>query len=151
MTVRESFELIPALPGSVAEFRLRAERAQQERAALRESELEAQTSPVKDARERIEIWERLHALRLPGASNHLLLAVIARQTQLTLAQVQEEQVRRAAVFRQVARDRAQATRSQAASAAATHAGVADENGADRDAQPAHSLDHPPLAAAKPPL
>ncbi|WP_129780401.1 hypothetical protein [Peristeroidobacter soli] len=94
---RESFDLVANVPGSVAEFRLRVERAQQERVALRESELEAQASPVKDPRERIEIWERLHALRLPRTSNHLLLAVIAKQTQLTLGQVQEEQVRRAAV------------------------------------------------------
>lgn len=98
MTIaRESFELVSNVPGSVGEFRLRVERVQQERAALRESELEAQASPVKDARERIEIWERLHALRLPRASNHLLLAVIAKQTQLTLGQVHEEQVRRAAL------------------------------------------------------
>lgn len=100
---RESFELVSNVPGSVAEFRLRVERAEQERVALRESELEAQASPVKDPRERIEIWERLHALRLPRASNHLLLAVIARQTQLTLGQVHEEQVRRAAVIGNLSR------------------------------------------------
>lgn len=94
---RRSFELVPAVQGTVAEFRLRVQRAEQERAALRGSELEAQVSPVKDPRERIEVWERLHALRLPRASNHLLLAVIAKQTQLTMGQVHEEQMRRAAV------------------------------------------------------
>lgn len=94
---RHPFELGSAAQGSVADFRLQVQRAEQERAALRESELEAQVSPGKNARERIEIWERLHALRLPRASSHLLLAVIAKQTQLTLGEVHEEQVRRAAV------------------------------------------------------
>jgi hypothetical protein len=93
---RQPFELVSAVPGSVADFRLQVQRAEQERAALRESEREAQVSPVKDPRERIEIWERLHALRLPRAQNHLLLAVIATQTELTIDQVREEQIRRAA-------------------------------------------------------
>jgi len=97
MTFRQPFELVPAVPGSVADFRLQVQRAEQERAAQRESELESQTSPVKDPRERIEIWERLHALALPRTSNHLLLTVIAKQTQLTLGEVHEEQNRRAAV------------------------------------------------------
>lgn len=94
---RRLFEFPPAVPGTVAEFRLQVQKAELERVALRESELEAQASPVKDPRERIEVWERLHALRLPRASNHLLLAVIAKQTQLTIGQVHEEQIRRAAV------------------------------------------------------
>jgi hypothetical protein len=71
--------------------------AAQERAALRDSELEAQASPVRDPRERIEIWERLHALRLPRAHGHVLVKVIARQTRLTIGQVHEEQQRRAEV------------------------------------------------------
>ena len=94
---RRSFEFSSAVPGTVAEFRLQVQRAEQERVALRDSELEAQVSPVKNPRERIEVWERLHALPLPRASDHLLLAVIAKQTQLTIGQVHEEQIRRAAV------------------------------------------------------
>jgi hypothetical protein len=97
MTSRQPFEFVSAVPGSAADFRLQVQRAEQERAALRESELEAQISPIKNPRERIEIWERLHALRLPRTSNHLLLTVIARQTHLTLGQVHEEQLRRVAV------------------------------------------------------
>lgn len=80
--------------GSPVDHRLQVERAQQERAALRDSELEAQSSPVKEPRERIETWERLHALRLPRAPDHLLVKVIATQTRLTVAEVQEEQRRR---------------------------------------------------------
>lgn len=93
---RQPFELVSAAPGSAADYRLQVQRAEQERAAFRESELEAQASPMKDPRERIEIWERLHALRLPVASSHLLLSVIAKQTQLTLGEVRQEQIRRAA-------------------------------------------------------
>lgn len=94
---RRPFEFAPAEPGTLAEFRLRVQRAEQERVALRDRERDAQVSPVKNPRERIEVWERLHALRLPRASNHLLLAVIAKQTQLTMGEVHEEQIRRAAV------------------------------------------------------
>lgn len=93
----QRFGLDSAVPGSVADFRLQVQRAEQERAAVRESELEAQVSPVKNARERIEIWERLHALQLPRSSSHLLLTVIAKQTQLTIGEVHEEQIRRGAV------------------------------------------------------
>jgi hypothetical protein len=72
--------------------------AAEERAAQRDSELASQASPAKDARERIGIWERLHALRLPQAAGHVLVTVIARQTRLSLGQVHEEQQRRAGVL-----------------------------------------------------
>jgi hypothetical protein len=71
------------------------QQADEERLAQRDSELESQASPTKDAQERIGIWERLHALRLPRAPGHVLIAVIARQTRLTVGQVHEEQRRRA--------------------------------------------------------
>ena len=76
------------------EHRRRTQQAANERAAQRQGELESQASPVKDPRERIEIWERLHALRLPEASGHVLVMVIAKQTRLTVGQVHEEQQRR---------------------------------------------------------
>jgi hypothetical protein len=84
-------------PGNAADFREQVRRAEEERSALRDGELEAQASPVRDPRERIEIWERLHALRLPRAHDHVLVKVIARQTRLTVGQVHEEQRRRAEV------------------------------------------------------
>lgn len=93
---RQPTDVPSPAPGSVAEFRLQVQRAQQERAQLRDSELEAQASPVKEPRERIETWERLHALRLPRAPDHLLVKVIATQTGLTISQVHEEQRRRTA-------------------------------------------------------
>ena len=82
-------------PADRAEHRRRVQHAAEERAAQRDSELASQASPAKDARERIGIWERLHALRLPQAAGHVLVTVIARQTRLTLGQVHEEQQRRA--------------------------------------------------------
>ncbi|HKS55403.1 MAG TPA: hypothetical protein VJS12_08970 [Steroidobacteraceae bacterium] len=84
-----------AIPGGSAEFRRKVQQEAQERTALRESELELQASPSKGAQERIGIWERLHAVFLPGAPTHALVKVIAKQTRLTVEQVREEQRRRA--------------------------------------------------------
>lgn len=83
------------LLGDPKEHRRRVQQAASERAAQRTSELESQASPAKEPRERIGIWEQLHALRLPQASGHVLVRVIAKQTRLTVAQVHEEQQRRA--------------------------------------------------------
>lgn len=84
-----------AFAGGTDEHRRRVQQAADERAAQRGSELESQASPMKDPQERIGIWERLHALRLPRSPGHVLVKVIARQTRLTVGQVQEEQQRRA--------------------------------------------------------
>lgn len=84
------------VPGGAEEYRRKVQQAQAERLATRRGEIEAQTSPMKEPQERIEIWERLHGLRLPEAPEHPLLKVIARHTHLALGEVQEEQRRRAA-------------------------------------------------------
>lgn len=76
------------------EYRRKIREAEQRRAASRANELAAQVSPTNDAEERIRIWERLHALRLPHNSGHVLVRVIAKQTRLTIGQVNEEQRRR---------------------------------------------------------
>jgi hypothetical protein len=70
-------------------------RANQERAAARQSQIEALAAPGTSADERIRLWERLHGLNLPRDAQHKLLRIIARDTQLTLRQVQDEQSRRA--------------------------------------------------------
>lgn len=93
---RQPYQPTATFNDSPAERRLEVQRAERERAAFRESELEEQASQVKEPRERIEIWERLHALRLPRKPDHLLLKVIATQTRLTVAQLHEEQQRRVA-------------------------------------------------------
>jgi hypothetical protein len=100
-----SFTRVPPEPfyspsGGTEEHRRRVQQAAEDRAAQRDSELESQASPMKDAQERIGIWERLHALRLPRTSGHVLVKVIARQTRLTVGQVQEEQQRRAGTLPQ---------------------------------------------------
>lgn len=85
------------LPGSgdPGEHRRRVQQAADERAAQRGIELESQTSPLKNAQERIGIWEQLHELRLPRTSGHALVRVIARQTGLTVGEIHAEQQRRA--------------------------------------------------------
>ena len=83
-----------APPNTVAEHRLRVQRAEEEQAAIRASELAAQVSPANDAEKRIRIREQRHALRLPRSSGHVLVKVIATQTRLTVSDVHEEQRRR---------------------------------------------------------
>lgn len=86
-----------AASGVAAERRKAMEQAEQERAALRQRELDAQSSPMNDPQVRIMTWERLHALVLPRTPGHVLVQVIARQTRLTIGQVHEEQKRRASL------------------------------------------------------
>jgi hypothetical protein len=81
-------------PSTGGEYRRKIREAEQERATLRADELASQVSPMKHPEERIRIWERLHALRLPRSSSHVLVRVIATQTHLTIGQVHEEQRRR---------------------------------------------------------
>jgi hypothetical protein len=88
-------EMLYSLPATIAEHRLKVQQADQERAALRASELATQISPANGAEERIRIWERLHELRLPRNTSHVLVNVIATQTCLSLDQVRAEQRRRA--------------------------------------------------------
>jgi hypothetical protein len=92
---RLPYELVSAPPGSAEDHRQKVLRDAQERAAERDRELESQSSAFKEPRERIEIWERLHGLRLPRGPGHVLVKVIAKQTRLTIGQVHEEQQRRA--------------------------------------------------------
>ena len=92
---RLPYELVAAPPGSAEDHRRKVQLAAEERAAERDRELESQASAIKDPRERIEIWERLHALHLPQEPSHVLVKVIAKHTRLTVGQVHEEQQRRA--------------------------------------------------------
>jgi len=45
---------------------------------------------------RIRAWEKVHGLRLPSDAAHPIVAVIASETHLTLAEVREEQCARKA-------------------------------------------------------
>lgn len=65
-------------------------------AQRRQHDLLEQTSLKHPPEIRIRIWEQLHQIRLPREPAHRLLSVIAAQTDLSVAQVNHEQHRRAA-------------------------------------------------------
>lgn len=69
---------------------------ERERAQKRRLELAEQRSDLNPPDVRIRTWEQVHALRLPDDPMHPVLDVIAIDTRLTLAQVQEEQRARVA-------------------------------------------------------
>jgi len=77
------------------DYRARAERAAREAAERREQALVDQRSPDNTCEARVRIWERLHQVRLPKDPAHTILALIARQTGMKLADVQEVQRQRA--------------------------------------------------------
>jgi hypothetical protein len=81
---------------SAADNRTQIERRQKELAAERQRQIALQSSPLSEPDERIRLWEKLHALRLPKSNAHTLLRVIAEQTNLTLQQVLSVQQHRAA-------------------------------------------------------
>ena len=83
-------------PGDQAERRAHIEKQQQERAAERQQQIALQSSPHCGPEERIQLWEKLHALQLPRSATHKLVRVIAEQTNLSIEQVLEAQQRRAA-------------------------------------------------------
>jgi hypothetical protein len=76
---------------SNADYRDRVARQNVEALEDRRQRLREQTSLQNTPERRIRIWEHLHALSLPRAAHHPLLAVVASQTGLTIEQVQEEQ------------------------------------------------------------
>lgn len=76
---------------TIAEQRSRIAHEHAEKEERRQADL-AELSSIRNAPgERIRIWERMHGLTLPKDPNHNLLDVIAADTDLELAQVQEEQ------------------------------------------------------------
>jgi len=81
---------------TVREHRERIALEEREKAQRREEQLADQRSDLNSPEMRIRAWEKMHALRLPTAATHPILAVIARETRLTLEQVHEEQRARAA-------------------------------------------------------
>ena len=80
--------------GTVAERRAQIEHEESLLRAERELQLQAQRSTLNSARERIQLWEKLHKLHLPRNTSHKLLEIIARETELTLDDVHQEQLRR---------------------------------------------------------
>lgn len=82
--------------GTVAERRAQIEQEESVARAERQLQLHAQRSTLTPARERIQLWERLHKLHLPRNASHKLLPIIATETDLTLDDIHNEQRRRGA-------------------------------------------------------
>ena len=80
--------------GSVAERRAQIEQEESALRAERQLQLLEQRSTLNSAHQRICLWEKLHRLHLPSNVNHKLLAVIAKETELSLDDVHQEQARR---------------------------------------------------------
>ena len=78
------------------DHRARIAQEESERLERKQRELIEQSSERNTPAERIRIWERRHALTLPRATDHPLLAIVAAGTKLALHQVNEEQQRRLA-------------------------------------------------------
>jgi hypothetical protein len=73
------------------DFRRRLELDEEERVERRRLDIAEQTLEPNIPGVRIRAWEKVHALRMPSSSEHPVLNVIAFDTELSLADVQEEQ------------------------------------------------------------
>jgi hypothetical protein len=76
------------------DHRARLERAQLEAAERRVQSIADQRSPLNSHDQRVRAWERLHQVNLPKDPAHRVLRVVARQTGMALAEVQEVQRQR---------------------------------------------------------
>lgn len=73
------------------DFRRRLELDEEERVERRRVDIAAQTLEPNIPGARIRAWEKVHALRMPSTPGHRVLSLIAAATQLSLADVHEEQ------------------------------------------------------------
>jgi hypothetical protein len=76
------------------DHRARLERDQYEAAERRTQAIQDQHAPGNSPDTRVRIWEKLHQLRLPKDPGHAVLRIVARQTGMSLADVQEVQRQR---------------------------------------------------------
>jgi hypothetical protein len=83
------------LPGELnTDARARRAAIEFEARERRRHELAEQVAIRNTPEQRIQIWERLHELSLPKKPNHPLIRIIAADTELTVADVRDEQRRR---------------------------------------------------------
>jgi hypothetical protein len=75
----------------LSDYRQRRALEEQERAERKRADMAEQYSALNCADLRVRAWEKVHGLRMPSDSNHPVLHAIATATQLTLAEVQNEQ------------------------------------------------------------
>jgi hypothetical protein len=86
-----------ALPGELnTDTRARRAAIEFEARERRRQELAEQVAIRNTPEQRIQIWERLHELSLPKKPNHPLIRIIAADTELTVADIRDEQRRRQA-------------------------------------------------------
>ncbi len=78
------------------DFRQRRALEERERAELKRADQAQQRSAVNSADLRIRAWEKVHQLRMPSDPQHPVLDAISVATQLTLAEIQNEQRLRSA-------------------------------------------------------
>jgi hypothetical protein len=76
---------------SLIDYQRRRELEAEERAERRLAQLAEQTLAQNVAGVRIRAWEKVHALRMPSDPDHPILLQIAVATQLTLADIHDEQ------------------------------------------------------------
>ena len=85
------------LPGELStDARARRAALEYEARERRRHELAEQVAIQNTPEQRIQVWERLHELSLPKKPNHPLIRIIAADTELTVADVRDEQRRRQA-------------------------------------------------------
>jgi hypothetical protein len=73
------------------DFRRQLELDEEARVERRRIDIAAQTLEPNAPGARIRAWEKVHALRMPSSPGHPVLNLIAVATQLSLADVHEEQ------------------------------------------------------------
>jgi len=76
---------------SLMEFRRRREIDAEARVERKRHDAAEQTSMLNPPDVRIRAWEQVHALRMPSNPQHPILELIANSTQISLAQVRQEQ------------------------------------------------------------
>jgi hypothetical protein len=89
-------QLGSAAQDALSDYRGRRAMEDYERAERKRLELAEQHSTLNDADARIRAWEKVHHLRMPSDPSHTVLYSIAAATQLTIAQVRQQQQLRVA-------------------------------------------------------
>lgn len=87
--------MIPTSSDYASDLRAQLERRRLEAEQVRHQALLDQRAFDSPPDTRVRVWERLHQLRLPKDPGHAVLARVAEQTGLALADVQEVQRQRA--------------------------------------------------------
>ena len=78
------------------DYRQRLALEEYERAERKRLEVAEQRSSLHAPDARIRAWEKVHGLRMPSTPGHPVLTVIATATELSLAEVEDEQRARSA-------------------------------------------------------